>query len=324
VGFIKNMLKSAVALLKTEAEAIERAAANLNSSGGDSFIAAVELIEQAIKDNKKLVFMGIGKSHYIAAKLTASFVSTGVNSVFIHPTEALHGDIGAVLPGDVCLFFSKSGRTAELNALIPFLKKNNNKIISFTGILDSKLALNSDVVIDASVEKEACPINMLPTASTTVALALGDALLAVVSERRKFSKVDFAILHPGGSIGRRLNTEVNQVMIDKSKVACGDKHTLVTDVAKQMSLHAQGAFCVLDNQKLIGIIVEGDLRRAMANNVAANDKAENIMTKDPVVLNQNQMLQECLEIFEAKKISGAPVVDSKAELIGFVRLQDLI
>lgn len=311
-------------LLNIESKAIQRTAELLN----EQFDLAIEAIETAATNGNKVIFSGIGKSHYIASKLTASFLSVGIHAAFVHPTEALHGDLGAIQPNDVCILFSKSGSTAELTALVPFLKTNNNKIISITGGLSSRLAELSDVVIDASIEKEACPINMVPTASTTVALAIGDALLSVVATNRGFSKENFAVLHPGGSIGRRLHTTIDQVLHNEDQVAHGSSEAALSDVAKAMSEKNLGAFCVVDdNMKLMGVITEGDMRKTIANNSAIDQmKAADIMTTNPVVVRKEMNLQDTLEIMEQgnRKIGVAPVVDVNGILLGLVRLHDII
>ncbi|MBP7845226.1 MAG: KpsF/GutQ family sugar-phosphate isomerase [Proteobacteria bacterium] len=317
-----EVIEKARNLLNIEADAVRRCAARLDNN----FLEAIKLLRKCIENRNKIVFMGVGKSHYVAAKLSASLMSTGATSVFVHPAEAFHGDLGVISSGDVCICISKSGSTAEILGLLPFFK-NRNPVISITGNLKSALALKSDVVLDASVEQEACPINLLPTASTTTALALGDALVSVIAEDRGFDKKTFAGFHPGGSLGKRLNQKVEDVIINIQKVPFGPSETPLTQVAQMMSDKPVGAFCVLDSKTtLIGIVTDGDIRRAFAKSSANSLKAVDVMNAKPVCLSTDLLLDEALAVMEQpdKKIQCAPVTDSTGRLLGIVRLHDLI
>lgn len=309
--------------LKIEALAIEEAAHRL----GATFEHAIEMIEETLEAKGKLVFCAVGKSSYVAKKLAASFLSTGVSAVFIHPAEAPHGDLGAILPGDLCIFISKSGTTQELQSLLFYLK-NKNKIISITGDLNSPLAEHANCVLDARIDQEACPINMVPTASTTVALALGDALVSILADRRGFGREDFAVVHPGGAIGKKLNLKVSQVAIDPAMIAKGAETLSLQEVAVLMGKFPRGAFCVVDSKDQVsGLITDGDLRRAIAKGVDFKSLlAKDIMTKTFTYLSPEMMGAEALNKLEIKgrRLTCAPVLDKNKKLIGFVQIQDLL
>jgi arabinose-5-phosphate isomerase len=318
----EDFVAKAKRLLKIEANAVERCGERI----GKSFILAIEMLKNCADTKNKIVLLGMGKSHYVAAKLSASFMSTGMTSVFVHPAEAFHGDLGILNKGDVCIFISKSGNTAELVSLLPFLRINC-KIITITGNLNSTLAEKSDVALDASVEKEACPINLLPTSSTTTALALGDALVSVLAEYRGFDKQTFAGFHPGGSIGKRLNQRIEDVYLKLDKVPFGDQNLLLPELAEKMSQKPVGAFCVVDStNQLIGVVTDGDIRRSIVKGNTDRLKAAEVMNKNPVALQRELLVDDALAIMEQadKKILCAPVVDNHNKLIGIVRLHDLI
>jgi len=309
-------------LLTIEAHAIEAAAKRL----GPSFPASLECIRKAVATSNKLVLMGVGKSHYVAHKLAASFMSTGVTAIFVHPSEALHGDLGSIRPGDVAVLFSKSGSTPEILGLLPFLK-GRNPIIAITGGLASPLARQCDYLLDASVEKEACPINMLPTASTTVALALGDALMASLAEEQGFSKQVFAGYHPGGSIGKRLNFHVKSVLNVREACAHGPASLSLKEVAQKMSEKPLGAFCAVSKEgRLEGLITEGDLRRAIARGEDMSNSASAILNKKPVTLSLDMLIDDAIASMEqqGRRINCAPVVSDSGDFLGLVHIHDLI
>jgi arabinose-5-phosphate isomerase len=309
-------------LLKVEARAVERCADRL----GPSFAAAVELILGTRAQGRKLVLTGVGKSHYVAAKLAASFMSTGMTAIFIHPAEAFHGDLGAIQPGDVVVLFSKSGTTAELLSLSPYFR-GRNPMLAIIGALDSPIARQADIALDASIEKEACPINMLPTASTTVALAIGDALVAVVAERIGFTRERFAGFHPGGSIGKRLNSRVRDVITPLERVAAGPESLALRAVAQAMSDRPRGAFCVVDRDgRLKGVITDGDLRRAIARGDDLGNEAHSLMNPNPISVQPDMIIEDAIAMLEQplKRVTCAPVVDEAGRLLGLVHLHDLI
>lgn len=316
------IIEKAKYLLQLEAKAVSRCADRI----GPTFAKAVELINGAQDQGKKLVLSGVGKSHYVAAKLSASFMSTGVTAIFIHPVEAFHGDLGAINPGDVILMLTKSGSTAELLSFMPFLK-GRNPIIAITGQLDSAIARAADIVLDASIEKEACPINLLPTASTTVALAIGDALVSVLAEKRGFTREIFAGFHPGGSIGKRLNSRIAEVYNSLDKVAHGNESQDLRSLAQALTNRPLGAYCVVDAQgKLQGIVTDGDMRRALARGDSPATLASQIMNKKPVCVSLDMLIEDALALMEQhqKRVTCAPVTSPAGELLGLVHIHDLI
>ena len=319
---MNQLIERARLLLEIESKAVSRAASRLD----ESFVKAIGLIDDALLNGKKVVLSGMGKSHYVAAKLAASFVSTGVTALFIHPAEAFHGDLGAIQSGDVVLMFSKSGATAELLGLFSVLQ-GRNPIISIVGDLKSPLALKSTVCLDASVEKEACPINMLPTASTTVALALGDALVSTFAERRGFSKQTFAGYHPGGSIGKRLHLRVKDVYSPLEKVATGKANCSLQELAGLMGAKPLGAFCVVgDMGELLGLITDGDMRRAVAAGKSLSTPASQLMNPKPTILDPELLIDDAIACLEQvnRRLNCAPIVDAKGTLLGLVHIHDLI
>lgn len=319
-------LELAKELLQIEARSIERAGQLL----GESFLGALELIQKAVDENKKLIFMGVGKSSYIARKLAASFMSTGVTAVFVHPSEAFHGDLGAIRKDDVVILFSKSGRSAELLGLLPFFKKNN-PIIAITGDMSSPMSKAATYTLDASVEQEACPINMLPTASTTVALALGDALLSSFAKERGFNRQEFAGYHPGGSIGKRLNNYVRDVFHPLEECAFGPDSLSIEEVAKKLGEHPWGAYCAVSAEKdLLGVVTDGDMRRALArggdSGFGSKTSVAEIMHKNPVTVTADTLIDNAIATLEQKnrKVNCAPVLDAKGKFLGIVHIHDLI
>lgn len=318
----ETILAKAKNLLRLESKAVLRCAERLD----ESFERAVRLIQDADQSGRKLILTGVGKSHYVAAKLAASFTSTGLTALFLHPAEAFHGDLGVLREGDVVVLFTKSGSTPELVALMSIIR-GRNKVIAITGNVESPLAREADVVLDASIEKEACPINLLPTASTTVALAMGDALVSTVAEHRGFTRETFAGFHPGGSLGKRLNAKVGELMTPLEKIASGTGDTALKDVAQAMTDKPFGAYCVLDaKQKITGIIVEGDLRRAFAKGIGPDTLAKQIMTAKPVYLSPTMIAEDALALMDRprKRITTAPVLSDDGVLLGLIHLHDLV
>ena len=317
-----SSLKKAQKLMHIQAKAIERAALRLEGN----FEEALTLIRKAVSQKNKLVFMGVGKSHYVAHKLAASFMSTGVTAIFVHPGEALHGDLGSIQKDDLVLLFSKSGRSAEILGLLPFFK-NRNPSIALTGDLNSPLATHCDIILDASVEKEACPINMLPTASTTVALALGDALVSCFAEEQGFDRSVFAGYHPGGSIGKRLNHTVGEVFHSKEKCATTNLTATLTEVAELIGKFPLGVCNILDDQGcLLGIITDGDLRRAWAAQTSPHTPAEKLMINKPITLIKELLKDDAIATLEQKdrRVNCAPVLDDNNLFLGLVHIHDLI
>ncbi|MEZ4816073.1 MAG: KpsF/GutQ family sugar-phosphate isomerase [Bdellovibrionota bacterium] len=317
-----SRVSDAKKILELEAQSILVASERL----GAEFDTALSLIKDAATNNRKLIIIGMGKSHYIAAKIAASFMSTGLTAIFLHPAEAIHGDLGIITQGDVCLLISKSGSTPEIVALLPFLKEKT-KIISIIGNKKSPMGDASDCILDATVEKEACPINLLPTSSTTVALAIGDALVATFARIDGLNPERFAGFHPGGSLGKRLLKEVSEVMLPIEKTAVGTGNESLKEAAELMSAKPVGALCIVDKEnKLKGILVDGDLRRALAKGIATTENISQFLIQKPVTLEPNMLVNDALASLEQKErqITSAPVVDSTGTLVGFARIHDLL
>ena len=307
------------AAMEAEAEAIALAATRL----GPEFSRAVELLNQ---HRGKIIITGLGKSGLVAQKLAATFCSTGAAAVFLHPVDALHGDVGIYATGDPTLILSKSGTTIELLRLVPVLRELNSGLIGIIGNAASPLARQMDVVLDASVRAEADPHNLAPTASTAVATALGDALALALMQVRKITPEDFSRLHPAGQLGRNLRVTVREVMHGGDEVAWATRDSSMRDVIMAMNRCRLGAACVVGvDGALEGVITEGDLRRALQNNddirtVCAGD----VMTARPVTISRDATTREALRLMEDRpsQISVLPVVDS-GQCLGLVRLHDL-
>lgn len=271
---------------------------------------------------------GIGKSGHIGEKIVATLCSTGIQAVFVHAAEALHGDLGVYSPGDPTLIISKSGSTEELLRLIPILREFQSPLIGLLGKMNSPLAKRVDLVLDASVEKEADPLGIVPTSSTTLTMAIGDALAAVLMAYRHFEKKDFARFHPGGDLGRRLTLTVKDIMQPLSEVAVAHKQQNIREVVIAMTDNPQGAALVLDdNRHLEGIITDGDLRRCLVQNGDIDVReAGSIMSPDPVYLTTNSTLEEAVVLMENREsqISVLPVVNpDDGSCVGLVRLHDI-
>jgi arabinose-5-phosphate isomerase len=306
-------------VLKIEAQAI----LDLLDRVGPEFERAVQMILEA---KGRVILTGMGKSGLVARKISATLNSTGTPSLFLHPAEAIHGDLGMVTRDDVVVAISHSGKTPEINNILPIIKAMGAKVIAFTGELDSPMALASDLVIDVGVEREACPMGLAPTASTTAALAMGDALAVVLIDSHRFSSKDFRKFHPGGSLGERLSIKVKEVMLTDDhvpKVPLGSK---VEQAIKVMDAKGIGATLVVDGDgKLAGIVTDGDLRRALTERKSIhNTKVERIMTPSPKTIDENQKAAEALGVMELYGITHLCIVDRKNTLRGIVHLHDLL
>ena len=313
--------ENVVNLLRIEADAIDDAASRLDS----------ETVEDAIRllfdCSGKIVVIGVGKSGVIAQKIAQTLTSTGTVSVYLHPSDALHGSLGILTKEDLVIALSNSGETDEILALVPTLRNRGIKILSIIGNLDSTLARQSDVVLDASVDKEACPLNLAPTTSTTVALSLGDALAMTVMQERGLTPQQFAENHPAGRLGKRLTLKVRDLMHDSPSLAPTAEWL---DVVKALSKYALGAVNVVDeNKSLVGLITEGDLRRALESNLGnelTGVKASEMMTTSPVTASPATLAFEALKLMEEREhqISVLPVVDDQGTAIGMIRLHDIV
>lgn len=306
-------------VLQFESQQIQNAINHLD----DNFEDAVSSILHA---NGKLIVCGIGKSGTIAQKIVATFCSTGTQAVFLHASEALHGDLGIYAEGDPVLMISKSGATAEMVQLIPFFKEHKSIIISIVGNMNSPLAKNSDLIINASVEKEADLLNLCPTASTTVALALGDALAVALMHAKGFTETDFAKFHPGGQLGKSLSLKVEDVMHGINEIAIVKEENSFRELIIAMTKFNLGAACVVDdNNHLIAIITDGDVRRSLLKDVELNSLfVRDIMTKNPIYISPQATLKEAINLMENRtsQISVLPVVDDE-KCLGLIRIHDI-
>jgi arabinose-5-phosphate isomerase len=314
-----DLLATGRSSMETEAEAIACAARRID----DQFLAAVRLIEE---HSGKIVVTGLGKSGFVAQKLAGTMCSTGTAAVFLHPVDALHGDVGIYAAGDPTVILSKSGTTMELLRLIPVLRGLNSPLIGIVGNLTSPLARGVDIRLDASVRAEADPYNLAPTASTAVATALGDALALAIRHARNLTPEDFAQLHPAGQLGRNLRVTVRQVMHGADDIAWATAHSSMKQVIIAMNRFPLGAACVRsDDGGLQGLITDGDLRRALQTKDDIREvSASDLMTLRPVTVSPDAALQDALRLMEDRpsQISVLPVVEGN-RCIGLVRLHDL-
>jgi arabinose-5-phosphate isomerase len=299
-----------------------RAILDLVPRVGAEFERAVDLL---VTCAGRVVVTGMGKSGLIGQKISATFSSTGTPSLFLHPAEAIHGDLGRIVKGDAVLAISYSGDTEELLALTPAVKRLGAPLVALTGTPGSALASAADVHLDVSIREEACPLGLAPTASTTAALAMGDALAMALLERRGFTVDDFAVLHPGGRLGKKL-LRVEDVMHAGDHAPRVLPGTLMKDVLFEMTRKRLGMTTVVDESgKLLGMISDGDLRRQMERNGYGllERTAEECMTRRPMVIGRRQMATAALALMEEKKVTSLPVTDEAGGLEGVVHLHDL-
>ncbi|MBI4798230.1 MAG: KpsF/GutQ family sugar-phosphate isomerase [Desulfarculus sp.] len=315
---MSSILKSARRVLTLEAEAILRLKPRL----GHSFEQAVGLI---LASPGKVIATGIGKSGIVARKIMATLNSTGTNAIFLHPVEALHGDLGMVQEGDVVLALSHSGETVELLYLLPALKERGAKVVALTGGLASPLAMAADLVIDCGVEREACPLGLAPTTSTTAVLAMGDALAVVLIEKRRFKAEDFRRHHPGGKLGERLSLKVSQVMLKGDQVPVIGAKASAASAVKVIDQGDLGTVLITSRGKLLGIFTDGDVRRAVLKGLDLGAlTVEQVMTKNPQAVGPETMAAEALHIMEEKLITALPIVSPQGRVLGIAHLHDLL
>ncbi len=295
----------------------------LEKSIDDSFVKAVKII---LSSKGRVVFTGMGKSGLIARKIVATMNSTGTAAIFMHPTDALHGDLGMVRKDDVVIMISKSGNTDELLNLIPMFKRIDVKIIGMIGARESKLGRECDVCLNVSVEQEACPHDLVPTASTTAALAMGDALAIALLEMRGFTPEDFALLHPAGSLGKRLSLRIEEIMIKGKDVPIVNENTSLKDTIYEITSKRLGTTCVVnENGLLTGIITDGDLRRLLEKTLDLKDlKAADIMTKNPKTIKPELLASFALQEMEKYNITSLIVINDTRIPVGIVHLHDLV
>ncbi len=311
-------IKVAKLVIKIERDALT----SLLSRIDGKFEKACQLI---LKSKGRVVLTGMGKPGFIAQKVSATLSSTGTPSLFLHPADALHGDLGRVMKEDVVVAFSNSGHTEEIVKLLPLVRKIGAKLIAFTGNAHSPLAKHSDVVLDVSVKKEACPLNLAPTASTTVMLAMGDALALALLEKKGFKAEDFAFYHPGGNIGKKLLKVGDIMRKGKNNPVVGETMRIKEVLYRITSARAGSATVVDKKGRLKGIFTDGDLRRHLEKGEKVLESAVGrVMTKNPVAILQDKLAAEALEILRSKKIDEIPVVDKKRRPVGLLDVQDLL
>ena len=300
-----------------------RAVAELEGKIGESFARAVDLVQAC---RGRVIVTGVGKSGIIARKIVATMNSTGTPSVFLHPTDAVHGDLGIVRDGDVVICISKRGSTAELSILLPMFRRIGVPVISLVGSLSSPLASESTVVLDVSVREEACPLDLAPTSSTTAALALGDALAIALLDRRQFTREDFALYHPGGTLGKRLLLMIDELMTKGAHVPCVTGEVPLRDAIVEMTSKRLGCTCVLGpDGKLEGLITDGDLRRLLHKTAdGATVRASDAMTRNPKTVRQGTLAYVVLQEMESYNITQMIVVDPENVPVGVVHLHDLV
>ncbi len=314
-----NVIKRAKEVLDIEAQAIS----SLKNRLGKDFVRAIELI---LKTKGRVVVSGMGKTGIIGQKFSATLASTGTPSLFLHTAEAIHGDLGKVTGDDIVIVLSNSGSTEEMKQLLPLLKKIGSPIISLTGNAKSILAKYSDVVLDVSVKKEACPLGLAPTASTTATLAMADALAICLLEQKGFKEKDFAFFHPGGVLGRRLLLKVQDLMRQGAANPIVDEEKKVSAILLKITQSRAGSATVVNKHgKLIGIFTDGDLRRNLESRKdLVNCKVKVVMTKNPTVVDKDMLAAEAMQIMRKKKIDELPVVDRNNKPVGLLDVQDLI
>jgi len=314
-----TIIEQAKNVLTIEAQSI----LGLTERVGPEFAEAVETILGA---KGRVILTGMGKSGLVARKISATLNSTGTSSLFLHPAEAIHGDLGMVTSDDVVVAISNSGHTSEINRILPMLKDIGAKVILFTGGLDSPMAEASHIVIDVGVEREACPLGLAPTASTTAALAMGDALAVVLLNHRRFNKEDFKRFHPGGSLGERLSLRVKEVMLTDEHVPTVRSGSRVDRAIEEINAKGIGATLITGSDgTLEGIISDGDLRRALSSKDNIHHlKVDEIMTRSPKTIDENDTSAEALGLMELNAITHLVVVDETRRVKGIVHLHDLL
>ncbi len=312
----ETILASAKKTILSESESI----AKLTQFLDDNFVNAVEII---YKSKGRLVVTGIGKSAIIAQKIVATLNSTGTPSLFLHASEAIHGDLGMLQPSDVVICISKSGNSPEIKVLVPLLKRFGNKLIAITGNTTSFLGKEADFVLNTYVDSEACPINLAPTNSTTAQLVMGDAIAVCLMEMKNFTAEDFAKYHPGGALGKKLLLRVSD-MLDTTKKPIVAADSMIKNVIIEISEKRLGVTAVIENEKVIGIITDGDIRRMLnkTENISGLT-AQEIMTKNPKTIKSTDMVSDALNILEYFSITQLVVVDN-GEYKGVIHLHDIL
>lgn len=308
-------------VLKIESNAIK----DLISRIDENFVKAVDLISEC---EGRVVITGMGKSGLIGKKIASTFASIGIPALFLHAAEGIHGDLGMIAKGDLVIAISNSGKTEEMIRLIPHLKRLDIKLIGITGDINSTLAKQSDIVLDVTVKEEACPLKLVPTASTTATLAMGDALAMAVIEKKGFKEEDFAIFHPGGSLGKKLLLTVKDLMHTGSEIPMVKEQALLKDIILEISSKRLGVTSVVNNSnQLLGVITDGDLRRLMEKKIddkIFDTKASDFMSADPKTIEPEDLATKALQIMEKHSITSLLIINSKKQPEGIIHLHDIL
>ena len=306
--------------LKIAKEVLEIEANELLNASVEGIDKAVEI---AYNTKGKLIVTGVGKSGLIGSKIAATLASTGTPSFFLHPTEALHGDLGMITKDDSVLAISYSGESEELIKILPHIKRFEVPLIAMTGRTDSTLARYAECVLNIHVNKEACPLNIAPTSSTTLTLAMGDALAVCLMKKRNFTKEDFASFHPGGSLGKRLFVKVKDLM--KKEFPTADENDILQEAIIKMTEGKLGHVLFVDNGRVKAILSDGDLRRAMmSDNFDLKEKAINFATLNPKTISKEVLAADALKYMEDNKIQFLPVTDEEGEIVGVIHIHNLV
>ena len=315
----QEIIKKGKEVVRIETNAIS----DLTNSIDDEFVKALQILYEC---KGRVVLTGMGKSGLIARKIVATLNSTGTASIYLHPTDALHGDLGMVRKEDVVIMISKSGATEELANLIPMIKRLNVKLIAMAGNKDSRLRAECDVLLNISVKEEACPFDLAPTSSSTAALVMGDALAVVLLQMREFTEEDFAVLHPGGSLGKRLSLSIKEIMHKGDSIPVVNEDASIKDVIFEISSKRLGTTTVVDkNGCLAGVVTDGDLRRLLEKTMDIKSlKAKDIMTRNPKVMKDHYLASFALQTMENFKITTLIIIDDLSIPAGIIHLHDLV
>ena len=317
----QTLLERARAYLQTDIEQLTRVAGTLDPALAD----AVPLLTDCIRNQRKIIIAGIGKSYHVGAKAAATFTSTGSPAVLLHPAEAPHGDLGILCDGDVAILLSYSGESREVVQLVPFIRRANVKIIAITGSTDNRLARLADVPVCVNIEREACPFNMAPTTSALVTLAVCDTLAMLVQEELGFTREAYSRLHPGGAIGETLRLRIRDIMRTGERLPlCNTTDSVQTAVLTMTRCKSGAVGIITPDQRLAGIYTDGDLRRTLTRTTLLEScLLESVMIRNPVVISPDAEIRDALNLFSAKNIDDLLVIDPDGIPVGMVDLQDL-
>jgi arabinose-5-phosphate isomerase len=322
-----DIIQEVIRVLETEAEGLRAFTERVRQDSARTLEKAVQLLSGTLQQGGKIVVTGLGKSGKIGQKTAATFCSTGSLAVYLHPTEGLHGDLGVVSEKDCVLAFSQTGNTEDILNLLPALRERGVKVIAVAGKAQSRLAQTADLWIDSSIPQEACPHQLAPTTSTTLALAIGDALAVALMQLRGFDEKSFAKNHPGGALGRRLTLKVSDCMHSGSAVGTVTPQTAMEEVVHAATRSPLGGVLVTEGPRLLGLITDGDIRRALSHREKFFDlKAADIMTHQPITVTTDQLATQALSQMENRErpLGVLPVVNAEGHWRGLVRIHDLV